>query len=336
MAWTYLVGAALRPKARGSTYHIRSFVQGVFEPRRRFHVSTRRPFLDTCFTGTHVLITGIHSVTGLPWAATLPLTALLLRITIIGPLTTYSHAITLRRAALNPLMQAWQHVFRRKVMKDHAALGPVECQKLVKKLYQQKWKEIIQARGVQFWKILLNWLQLPIFLVVIETIRKMSGVGEGLLGLLMKRFQNSEDVGQDGATQDGAGSLLFSVEPSFANEGALWFPDLLVSDPQLILPFLLSGVLFSNLLFHERVALKTSSIPSKSQRRLRSVLKIVALAIGPLTLQVPSAMLVYWISSSLFALGQNVFLQWYMPSPKAITPCKPRQSGDFAGLVPKR
>ena len=326
-------------------------------PRRRFHASPPRPFLDSCFTVTHTLITSIHSVTGFPWSATLPLTALLLRLTVIGPLTTYGHSITLQRSALSPLMHAWQHVFRRQVMKDHAALGPVACQKIVKERYDRKWREMVKARGVQFWKVSLNWLQLPVFLVVIETVRKMSGVGDGLLGLLMKRFKESEDVSQIGgvryeAIQDGAipgeiipngafqnplESTIISTEPAFATEGILWFPNLLLPDPQLILPFLLSGVLFTNIFFHESVARRASSSPpSNFQKRLRNALKIVALAIGPLTLQVPSAMLVYWISSSLCALGQNVFLEWYMPHPKAVVPCKPRQSGDFAGLNAKK
>ena len=322
--------AASKPSVHGSPYYIHSITREAFMPRRKFHASPQRPFLDSCFSGTHALITGIHSVTGLPWAATLPLTAILLRVAIIGPLTTYSHNITLQRIALSPLMHAWQHVFRRQVMRDHAALGPVACQKLVKKQYAKKWREIVKARGIPLWKVSLNWLQLPIFLVVIETIRKMSGVGVGLLGLLVKRFKESEDV-----PQEGAENMPFSVEQSFANEGALWFPDLLLPDPQLILPFVLSGVLFSNIFYHEVVARKASSTPSKSQQRIRNILKILALAMGPLTLQVPSAMLVYWISSSLCALGQNVFLEWYMPRPKAIIPCKPRQSQDFTGPNPK-
>ena len=249
-------------------------------------------------------------------------------------------------------MHAWQHVFRRQVMKDHAALGPVACQKMVKERYDKIWREMVKARGVQFWKVSLNWLQLPVFLVLIETIRKMSGVGDGLLGLLVKRLKG-EDIAQNGTIQDGAvqvgsipnhkemiqdvESLPISTEPTFSTEGALWFPDLLVPDPQLILPFLLSGVLFSNIFFHETVARKSSSSPpSNFQRWLRNVLKAVAITMGPLTLQVPSAMLVYWISSSLCALGQNVFLEWYMPHPKAVVPCKPRQSQDFiAGLKQK-
>ena len=324
MTWKHVSRATLKLELCASPYHILPVNRGTFVPHRQFHVSSPRPFFDTCFTGTHTLITGIHSTTGLPWAASLPLTALLLRVVIIGPLTTYSHTIMLRRAALIPLMQAWRHVFRRRVMRDHAALGPVECHKMVTQMSEKKVKEIVQAQSIQFWKLLLNWLQLPIFLVVIETIRKMSGVGEGLLGLLIKRFKGGEDGGQDGIVGDGTDSVLFSTELTFAEEGALWFPDLLVPDPQLILPFMLSGILFSNLLFHERVARKALSTTSKSQRRLRGALKIVALAIGPLTLQVPSAMLVYWISSSLFAFGQAVVQQWYMPTPKAITPCKPR------------
>ena len=46
---------------------------------RKFSASTRRPFLDECLLGTHTLISGVHNMTGLPWAATIPLTAFLAR-----------------------------------------------------------------------------------------------------------------------------------------------------------------------------------------------------------------------------------------------------------------
>ena len=36
---------------------------------RNFTATTRRPFLDVVLVQTHTLINGIHTTTGLPWAA---------------------------------------------------------------------------------------------------------------------------------------------------------------------------------------------------------------------------------------------------------------------------
>ena len=187
--------------------------------------------------------------------------------------------------------------------------------------------------GVQYWRSLLSWVQLPVFLVVIESIRKMCGTQSGLLGLLMK------SPGEDASRVEilagmGSGSSL-EVRHSLSTEGALWFPDLLLPDPGLILPFILSGCLFANIMVHDRMAAAAGMGPGKWQLRLQRSVKMVALAIGPATLGVPSAMLVYWISSSLCVLGQNVFLERYLPGKPVVEPCKPRTTNLVSGEFPK-
>ena len=77
----------------------------------------------------------------------------------------------------------------------------------------------------------------------------------------------------------------------------------------MILPFMLSGVILLNLTNAAPAGKKLTTF----QRRLTNSLKIVGLAIGPLTLQVPSAMLVYWISSSFLAYTQALALDILMP-----------------------
>ncbi|KAI4184216.1 MAG: hypothetical protein L6R41_004898 [Letrouitia leprolyta] len=113
------------------------------------------------------------------------------------------------------------------------------------------------------------------------------------------------------------------IEPSLSTEGALWFPDLLVPDPHLILPFILSATMFANITYQERIAKKGSLTLGTFQRRLGNSFKIVVLAVGPLTLAVPSAIHVYWISSSAFALANNILLNWSSP---IVQPRKPKQS----------
>lgn len=284
---------------------------------RPFHSSSSQQFFESALTATHVALEGIHSVTGLPWVASLPLSAFLIRTTFILPLSIYNRRAQQRQLSLIPLQLAWQHQIRRQVLAEGRASGPAECELRVKKAARQKRKELYKRWKCGWWKQWLPLGQLPIFLLVIETIRRMSGTHEGLLGLLVKQIRGEQtspvDEGSEASPQilDATKSPSVGIEQSFSQEGGLWFPDLHVSDPLLLLPFILSGSMLANIYVSKpSMAGKKESV---YQRRLTKSLKIFALLAGPATLQVPSAMLVYWISSSMFALGQNLLLDMFMP-----------------------
>ena len=248
------------------------------------------------------------------------MTAVIIRLLIVGPIATYSHLITQRRNEIFPLLYAWRAVITRNVMREHKAEGPVACEKLIAEKSREKEVEVRRRLGVEYWKSSLTWIQLPVFLVVIETVRSMCGTQRGLLGMIMRA--PGEDAISEGDTAHPAVSSY--LEQSLATEGALWFPDLLVPDPMLILPFTLSASLFATILFYDQRT-RAAGLPlSKWQIRLQRIVKILALAIGPATLAMPSGMLLYWISSSLCAFGQNVFLEWYIPTKAVVGPCKPK------------
>ena len=310
-----------------------SNLQNITRPlrSRAFHTSPKcqSSLLDVCYSQAHTVITGLHSLTGLPWVVTLPLTAFLVRAVVISPLSIYSHRITRRQLALQPLLQAWRFPLQRKVFKETAALGPSAAQKKLLKALASKRRELNKRFGTGNWKRFLPVLQLPVWLIVIETIRKMCGTHAGLLGLLTRTSQEAvEQPGTDSVAE--VSPSVVPVEESFSGGVALWFPDLLLPDPLLILPFVLSGSLFANIHFNSS---RPGVTPSNFSRRLTNTLKILALAIGPATLQVPAAMLIYWISSSLFALGQHAILEWYMPASPSVKPCRPRQRQDMIGFT---
>ncbi|PQE07437.1 hypothetical protein CJF30_00007167 [Rutstroemia sp. NJR-2017a BBW] len=270
---------------------------------RSFHATPRSQFLESTLTSTHAVLESLHSITGLPWAYTIPLAALAIRTALFLPIGIYARRATQRQMELRPLVLAWQHVYMKEAVKE----------------LRKKQHEIYARFHCGPWKHYLGFVQLPVWLVVVETIRSMCGARDGLLRWIASLFTASaaKGVGVEAAAESGQtmGSLLF--DPSFATEGALWFPNLLVPDPMLALPFILSGSILLNL----------SGVPSRSQskwnRRLTNSLKVLALAIVPLTLQMPSAMLVYWTSSSLLAYGQAKFLDVMMPVKKPVVPCKP-------------
>lgn len=64
-------------------------------------------------------------------------------------------------------------------------------------------------------------------------------------------------------------------------------------------------------------------------------MKAFALAIGPMTLQIPSAMLLYWISSSGLAFAQGVLLDIFSPIGNPVTPCVPPPSKLMGNAKPE-
>ena len=42
-------------------------------------------------------------------------------------------------------------------------------------------------------------------------------------------------------------------------------------------------------------------------------------------IHVPSALALYWVSSSLMAYGQALLIDWAIPIAKPVTPCEPKR-----------
>ena len=324
-----------------------SFIRTVYSPyivsecvklnssHRFLHATHQRQsqILDVCLSQTHTLLGNLHTVTGLSWVLTLPLAALLIRGVIITPMMIYNAKNRERVASSSPFLYAWSHVLQRKVNKEHGSLGPEKAEKILKADLKIKKAELYRTMKISTWKSYVPLLQFPVWLLMIETIRKMSGAPNGLLSLLAKPF--SQTVEQNRETTLQAINSNIPVEQSFSIEGALWFHNLLAPDPQLILPFLLSGILFGNI-YRQGQVVNASGVPvGKWGNRYSNSLKVVALAVGPLTLQVPTAMLVYWITSSTFALLSNETLDRIYPPARRMVPCKLRSPIGALDMNPK-
>lgn len=319
--FSFLPKPLLRPRAlqpcQASAVRSKS---GSIHKSRFFHATPAPQFLDVCVDQVQTFITGIHSVSGLPWAASLPLTALIVRSVLIAPLSVIAHKAIGRRLALIPLIHAWKHVIHSRVMRNNRNQGPVMADRLTKRALRSKIRGLYSRHECGPLRLYLPFLQLPVFLIMMESIRRMCAAGEGLLGLLTKGPIDPVEKSRDDILGE-VSQTAASLEHSLSQEGALWFPDLLAPDPLLVLPFLLSGSLFASISYESR---KPRLEPSKSTRRFTNALKIMALATGPLTLQAPSALVLYWLSSSLIVNGQHVLLDWYYPRGIPITPCKPK------------
>jgi inner membrane protein COX18 len=168
-----------------------------------------------------------------------------------------------------------------------------------------------------------TFAQFPLFIMMAEVIRRMVGTKDGLLKMglsavgLADRSEDSILRGEYSKDVD----INPWFDPSLANEGFLWFPDLLVPDPSGVLPFMVSGLMFLNV-YHTKNAAGNLQSPSKFSRRLRRVMLTLAVFIGPLTLHVPAGMLLYWASSTTSVMIWNRWLDWRYPVVQGFTPCK--------------
>jgi inner membrane protein COX18 len=207
-------------------------------------------------------------------------------------------------------------------MREVGHLGPVVAERTLMRRLRKKRIEIYRRWRCGLWKNYLGLAQLPIFLATMEALRAMSGARQGWWGMLTG--SGNVEAGADGTeavlTADGlVRSVLIPVESTFATEGALWFPNLLLPDPQFVLPFMLSGAILLNI-FGRRPA-----VMGVWQTRLMRNMGLVALAIGPIMINVPSSLVLYWVSSSMLAYGQSILLEKLMPIKKPVTPCQPKR-----------
>ncbi|KAH6724912.1 60Kd inner membrane protein-domain-containing protein [Leptodontidium sp. MPI-SDFR-AT-0119] len=296
---------------------------------RAFHATPpRQSFILSTITASHDALTSLHTITNLPWAYTIPLFAILIRTTIILPTAIYARRSTIKQISLFPLLESWKDVLRKESMRETGHLGPVVTQKTFLKKFRTKRGEIYKRHGCGTWKNFLSLAQLPIFLSVMEALRKMCGSNQGILGMMIGGNDITE-AGLDNTsavlTGDGLVDRAISIplETSLATEGALWFPNLLLADPHLILPFVLSGTILLNILAGRT---PYAAMGVWRQRFVRSM-GLAALCVGPFLLNVPSALLIYWISSSGTAYLQAVLLDRFMPLPKSVAPICGREAG---------
>lgn len=299
---------------------------------RAFHATSRRPIYNETIQFTHTILESVHSISHTPWGLTIPLVALLVRGAFILPIALRTRQTVKKQVELMPLIQAWSHAINKEAKREVGNRGQGEVEAFVKKGMRKKRVELYKRNGVAPWKSLIGLVQIPVFLGVMETLRVMVGSREGFLGLMRSFWMDSKTESGDTTviTGDGLTSIPpVPVETSLSTEGILWFPDLLVADPQLYLPFILS----SSMLLNIYTSIKLLPAPEGTDRTKNLTTRIsglVALAVGPLLLGFPSALMLYLISSSMLNWLQTLLLTWWIPVPdpqQAVVAKKPWKTG---------
>jgi len=241
-------------------------------------VESSRTYVEAAVSACSDLISSIHLVTHTPWYITIPLVALGVNLLIRLPSSVLTQKVINRRAPLAPLLQAWGTRHQKDIMRE--ATQPKDLQMELGKRQSRTIKRLYRDWGAQTWKMHTSVLGLPVWMLVLESLRRMSGAPKGLLlGTIFGRDRvASSTPGVESAAADSTsleaqapqgpvwsqdlvtGSLdsssydintasdavvstASSTVESLATGGCLWFTDLTAADPLHILPFVLSALL---------------------------------------------------------------------------------------------
>ncbi|KAL2149681.1 hypothetical protein VTH82DRAFT_8333 [Thermothelomyces myriococcoides] len=314
------------------------------------------PVIETSVAAAQGLLNGLHAATGTPWYLTIPLFAGVIGLVARLPTIVYTRRLAVRRERLAPLATAWAARSRADLEariargegpqrgdKDAWVTEAVRASARARRDMERRW-------GVQSWKSWAPALAVfPVWLAGIEGLRRMCGGPRGLLGSLVFGWKGArEEVNGAKGLGDGSdvvdptalgaavqdSTTWYAADSSMITGGCLWFPDLTVADPYHILPFALSAILVMNTLPKSQAGLRAlfgldktpEAIASyreiKWRLRFQRGLLIVALAAGPLTMNLPAALHLYWISSATMTLAQTAIISKAVPLPRQVPPAK--------------
>ncbi|KAJ5774528.1 hypothetical protein N7457_009424 [Penicillium paradoxum] len=279
---------------------------------RHFHPTRPASFsmINLVLDGSTAFIHGVHTVSCLPWVASIPLTAVLVRTFIGFPLQIYTRYQAQQEKRLQPLLSAWALRYQQK--HSMAADSRLSKRQAMMDL-QKRTSELHKRWGISRIYRPMMFLQLPVFIALMESLRGMSGNNNGIIAWLLSLVEPSQDPASP--TQ----SLHLTVEPTFANEGALWFPDLLAGDTTGVLPVLLTASILGNVMtgWKTKPLSELSELPKPQMfrevtfRGLRLLIQVLACQVGVASYvsQMPTALLLYWITSTNVATLQTWILE---------------------------
>ncbi|CAL8377784.1 unnamed protein product [Boreogadus saida] len=98
--------------------------------------------------------------------------------------------------------------------------------------------------------------------------------------------------------------MAYLPVPSLQTGGALWFPDLTMADPFYLLPIAVTGTMFFILELGAE-----SGVDNPNMKAMKTVFRIMPFVILPLTINFPTAVFTYWLTSNSFSLCQVALLR---------------------------
>ncbi|XP_033114163.1 cytochrome c oxidase assembly protein COX18, mitochondrial-like isoform X2 [Anneissia japonica] len=234
-----------------------------------------------------------HSITGLPWWASIVMTTLALRLVMTFPLSVYSQHIRAKIENLQPeIMQSARRIFQQRfaAQAKQQKWNEKRMKGVITKLMQRSAKELYirdnchPAKGS-----LMLLVQIPLWICVSLSLRNMTG----------------------------AIASNFFIDPAYlvpalSDGGTLWFSNLVLPDPFCVLPVAVGILNLMNVEIHTLTGRKAT----RFQGYITNLFRGLSILMIPIAAYLPSAISLYWMTSASYSLGQNLFLK--LPSVRRV------------------
>ncbi|XP_047533713.1 cytochrome c oxidase assembly protein COX18, mitochondrial [Vanessa atalanta] len=224
-----------------------------------------------------------HDTTGLTWSATIITSTILVRALMTLPLSVYQNYILAKVENIGLELRDLSNELKKEtaIAKKMYSLSDKQAMILYKRSLKKQWKKLIERDNCHPLKAtLVIWLQLPIWVCMSFALRN-----------LVNMHPSSPSA------------MITFME--LQNGGFGWIPNLTESDHSLILP-LTFGI--ANIAIIEVQRLSKLREPSKIYNIFTNVFRVFSIAMIPVAASVPSCMCLYWTTSSVFGLAQNLSL----------------------------
>jgi inner membrane protein COX18 len=317
-----------------STYRL-STQYSFLRPQRlrQFHASPSRHGISDMIVGIpHEFMVALHS-TGLSWAAVIPITAITIRCIIVPFLIVPARREREKMTELAPMVSANALLIRenveRQVKENPQIINTSSPQNLYKRNLKEFHKTMMKSYNVHRWTPFRTLLQIPVFVVVVEALRRMMGMERGLLFFKKEEAPKNVDSSTLSPEADVTATLQMDsgvpgpaawYEPSMTIEGPFSIVDLTTPDPTLCLPFVVSALMIANLSYGNRR--KQNLATSNFGRRVQNALLGFAFLLPMVTLNLPAGFLYYWACTSASSLTADVLLDRLFPPRPTVQACK--------------
>ncbi|KAK9881472.1 hypothetical protein WA026_016356 [Henosepilachna vigintioctopunctata] len=236
----------------------------------------------------------IHSYTGLPWWGTIIFSTVLLRSCTTLPLAVFQQYILAKLELIKYEMNDIVKELKKEIsIAAKSYKWDVTTAKSVYNYsFKSQWNKLIVRENCHPFKTtLLLWVQIPLWVSLSVSIRNL---------IYMQ------------PKMDETAKMIFL---QLSTEGVGWIPNLTAMDSTLVLPIAF-GII--NLGLIELMTLSKVTVPTKFQRITTNLFRGFTIILIPICISLPSGLLVYWTTSSLYGLVQNFVLM----SPKVKRFCR--------------
>ncbi|KAJ1926761.1 hypothetical protein IWQ60_003530 [Tieghemiomyces parasiticus] len=251
------------------------------DPEAAYHAYANIPFIFEVVQG---LLVVVHN-NGVPWWATFIVGAVALR-TTIAPIAIYQQQAIGRQLKLQPVVKLLGDSLKYTLRETgrHKGWGYDRYKRELSKEFSNRVVQMYMRNNCSpLFRMVLPFVQIPIFAAVSFTIRRMCGQP-------LPWFDTVDHL---------------PPVAGLATEGVLWFTDLLVPDPTFILPLVLGVTHLVNIQLNLSLRSQGAPLP-KYYPYLINGFRGLAVLMTYVATQIPAALCLYWTTSALFSTGLNL------------------------------